>query len=330
MVHPTSRSRIPVRPVPWSMAVRPSWGRSWVVCSCVCWVVVCFGLGCVDMSEGRSAPAPRLGQLSGPGPAPDDALVKAIAQAGGNVLGALQLLEVDASRRRAGRPGGLESDLPLVQIVEGDGGTVRELYLQGIYITDEGLSKLADVNGLERLHLHKAPVSDAGLEHLSRFPNLTGLSLGRLDVTDRGLAHLARFQSLRRLVVEGPRISTAGVERIASLSQLEGLGLSGLGITDEAIEPISGLVKLRLLSLSGTAVGDDGLVHLAKLPRLTVLNLSDTRVSDAGLPALEQLGTLKLLRLDGTRVTDAGVASLRRELPGCKIAVRLVQSSVPE
>ena len=80
------------------------------------------------------------------------------------------------------------------------------------------------------------------------------------------------------------------------------------------------------MSLSGTAVGDAGLVHLAKLPRLNVLNLSKTRISDAGLPALEELKTLRLLRLDGTRVTAEGVARLRRALPDCKIAERLVQS----
>jgi hypothetical protein len=285
-----------------------------------------FAAGCTDSVTEDTAPLPRSGQLAGLGPAPKDVLLEALVPAGGNVLEALQLLEADAVRRREGRPPRLDTDLPVIRIVEGSGGTVRELYLQGIYITDEGLPKLAGVNGLQRLHLHKAPISDAGLERLASFPDLTGLSLGRLDVTDRGLAHLARFKSLKRLVVEGPRISTEGVRRIASLKQLEGLGLSGLGITDAAIEPIAGLVGLRLLSLSGTAVGDAGLVHLAKLPRLNVLNLSKTRISDAGLPTLEELKTLRLLRLDGTRVTAEGVARLRRALPDCKIAERLVQS----
>ena len=203
--------------------------------------LVFLGVGCTDPDSEAAAPVPRSGQLAGLGPAPKDALLEALAPSGGNVLGALQLLEADAARRREGRPGRLDTDLPVIRIVEGSEGTVRELYLQGIYITDEGLPKLAGVNGLQRLHLHKAPISDVGLERLARFPDLSGLSLGRLDVTDRGLAHLAGFKSLKRLVVEGPRIGTEGVRRIANLRQLEGLGLSGLGITDAAIEPIAGL-----------------------------------------------------------------------------------------
>ncbi|HAB12367.1 MAG TPA: hypothetical protein DCE47_11835, partial [Planctomycetaceae bacterium] len=200
--------------------------------------------GCDSLSVEDEAPAPRVGRLAELGPSPKDALLEALASAGGNVLGALKHLEAETRQRRNGRPARLDSNEPLVRIVEGEEGTIRELYLQGIYITDGGLPQLESVNGLQRLHLHKAPVTDDGLARLAQFPGLSGLSLGRLDVTDRGLAHLSEFKSLRRLVVEGPRISTEGVRHIGVLSQLEGLGLSGLGITDAAIAPIGDLENL--------------------------------------------------------------------------------------
>ncbi|HAA49811.1 MAG TPA: hypothetical protein DCE43_08830, partial [Planctomycetaceae bacterium] len=124
----------------------------------LCCVLLVVVLGCDDTSDSEAIPAPRSGQLAALGPAPRDALLEALSPAGGNVLAALQLLEADAQRRREGRPNRIDTDEPVVRIVEGDEGTVRELYLQGVYITDEGLPKLAGVNGLQRLHLHKAPV----------------------------------------------------------------------------------------------------------------------------------------------------------------------------
>ena len=173
-----------------SGTIQPRWIR---VSALVSGIVLSL-CGCDELSVEDEAPAPRSGRLADLGPAPKDALLEALAPAGGNVLGALQHLEAEIRRRRSGRPARLDSNDPLVRIVEGEAGTIRELYLQGIYITDDGLPQLASVNGLQRLHLHKAPVTDDGLARLAHFPDLAGLSLGRLDVTDRGLAHLSEFK----------------------------------------------------------------------------------------------------------------------------------------
>mgnify|MGYP001278680747 CR=1 FL=1 len=287
--------------------------------------VLVGGTGCGSGDELEPMPAPRVSSDATPGPAPPDALLDALAPARGNVVKALEILRDEAGRRRGSLPERLDSDQPLVRIVEGKSGTIRELFVQGIYLTDKGLPQLASVHGLQRLHLYKVPITDDGLAALTAFQDLTGLSLGRLNVTDAGMAHLAKFPRLRRLAVEGPRISQEGVRQISALEQLEGLGLSGLGITDEALEPIRRLKRLKLLSLSGTAVSDAGLAHLSACEQLVVLSLADTRVSDMGLDALKSLSALRMLRLDGTRVTSEGVQPLRQALPQCKIATRTVQ-----
>jgi hypothetical protein len=67
-------------------------------------------------------------------------------------------------------------------------------------------------------------------------------------------------------------------------------------------------------------ITDAGLKSLAELLALESLNLVGARIGDAGLSRLESLKKLNHLQLSNTAVTEQGIATLKRQLPGCKVA----------
>jgi hypothetical protein len=76
---------------------------------------------------------------------------------------------------------------------------VQWLDIGGTAVTDAGLSALAPMHGLRRLHLDGTRVTDDGLARLSGLKRLEYLNLRGTAVTDKGLSALRALPRLRAL-----------------------------------------------------------------------------------------------------------------------------------
>lgn len=90
------------------------------------------------------------------------------------------------------------------------------LDLGGTRVTDEGLSRVARLANLTRLHLQRTAITDAGLVHLEALERLEYLNLYGTRVTDEGLERLSSLGRLRSLYLWGTEVTDAGAGRLES------------------------------------------------------------------------------------------------------------------
>jgi len=184
---------------------------------------------------------------------------------------------------------------------------LKELHLNGVPISDEGLRHLANSKRLTNLqlgsesvlfckrHSFGTKVNGSGFVHLSQLPNLTTLNLDRSFLTDAEMVHLAGLANLEELCISNTKVSGPGLIHLEKLPNLKVLNLTASKITDAGLKPLSGLSQLRTVSLYNTSITDAGLVHL------------------------KAMSHLEELYIQSTLTTEDGVKTLRHALPNCKI-----------
>lgn len=191
--------------------------------------------------------------------------------------------------------------------------------LDGRWITNAGLSSLAELPNLRTLNLTGARrVTGAGFAHLSRMTKLRELRMGSTRVRDADLQNLQGLTRLEVLGLERTRIGDTGLAHLKKLTGLRRLSVGGTNVTATGLKHLAGMKKLETLFLTGTQVTDAGLKHVAGLTNLEMLFLTNTDITDAGLVHLRRLRNLKGVNLRGTKVTKAGVDKLQAALPGCR------------
>ncbi len=79
-------------------------------------------------------------------------------------------------------------------------------------ITDAGLSTLAKMTNLERLHLENTKITDAGLASIAGLQVLEYLNLYGTKTTDAGMAQLATAKGLKKLFVWQTGVTQAGAK----------------------------------------------------------------------------------------------------------------------
>lgn len=123
-------------------------------------------------------------------------------------------------------------------------------------ITDEGVRRIAALNGLRALGLPKTQISPKACEIIAALPHLEILDLADTAIDDEGIKYLRRLWSLRVLNVRGTRIGDKGVEYLASLPSLEAVYLDNTRITSASLPILEKMLSLRAdrVTMEGTAV----------------------------------------------------------------------------
>jgi uncharacterized membrane protein len=117
---------------------------------------------------------------------------------------------VDVNARPAGRAFGDGELAQLAPIAP----AVQWLDLGATAVTDAGLSALAPMRRLERLHLDQTRVTDDGLARLSRLKRIEYLNLRGTAVTDKGLAALRSLPHLRSLYLWQSAVTPAAAQAL--------------------------------------------------------------------------------------------------------------------
>ena len=187
---------------------------------------------------------------------------------------------------------------------------IRERGITGVRapaITDEALERVARTGLVTRLLAEGALLTDEGMSHLAHLPGLEELELGgpRGTVTDRGLAALRHLKRLRRFkACWTPGITDAGVAHLASCDEIESVDLMGTPTGDGAIKALRGKPRLRHLK-TGRLVTDAGVPLLHDLPVFKTWHGGE---GNLGLMAFDT--EPNHLLLDGP-FTDRGMERLR-------------------
>jgi hypothetical protein len=141
-------------------------------------------------------------------------------------------------------------------------------------ITNDGLRAMPAFRRLKEIYLFGNPITDEGLVELGRMPTLEVVGVEGSGISDGGVKILA--ESLPRLLKAGliaPRITDQGMKTLAaSLPLLRELRLYGTAITESAVPWLARLTRLEKLDLRGTSLSGDAVDRLRRsLPNCWIL-----------------------------------------------------------
>jgi Leucine-rich repeat (LRR) protein len=162
-------------------------------------------------------------------------------------------------------------------------GRIVEVDLTSAWITDDDLSKLAELTELRKINLSDTKIGDIGFANLRALQRVTHLNCFHCPyITDGAVAYIKQWQNL------------------------EYLNLQGSEVTSRVFELISGMKKLKSLDVGFSRVNDDGLDALASLEELQELHIGGDKMTGLALPLLRLLPALKHLNVNGSQRTDSG------------------------
>ncbi len=165
---------------------------------------------------------------------------------------------------------------------------------------DQALRKLATQTSVRTLQIGGQQVTDENLSYVGQMTGLEELSIEwAFHLTDMGFQHLSGLKQLRILHIGKSKMTDASLEAIGKLTSLEELRIGGEGFSDAGLQKLSRLTRLSYLSLDegSHSISDRGLVFLKNMTELDFLDLSGWHVSDEGIATLRELKKLKTLRV---------------------------------
>jgi len=158
---------------------------------------------------------------------------------------------------------------------------LKTLHLSDCEVTDDRVTKIADLDWINTLILDQGIVTDKGLETIAKLPELQHLRLRLSPITDQGLKTISTCESLWYLNLPHADCTREGVAHLQALPQLRQLRLGSERLGNNVTQEIAKLKGLRGIHLIGVPVTDDGLETLAKMPYLESLYLDDSAVTEA-------------------------------------------------
>lgn len=196
------------------------------------------------------------------------------------------------------------------------GHVVEVLFHHHTELSDQVLTRLGDLQHLQRLGLGSPRFTDQHLSHIEDLRQLKSLGLTQAKISDEGLSRLAGLKSLETLQLDGCRqVTDKGLARLAGLTSLVELNLSNTGVSIEGLRQLAGR-NLKVLKLPADAYVDDGLLpYLEAIVPQSDLDLSEWSLTDEGLVHLVNQQQLESLVLPGgwrreKLITDAGLSHL--------------------
>jgi hypothetical protein len=175
--------------------------------------------------------------------------------------------------------------------------SVQSLDLSNTGVTDECLNLIRKYAALEILSvandtyasgavIQSKPlnqISDNGLSKLADLRDLKGIDLRGTQISDKGLATLASMKQLMWIQLDGTTVTGSGLSSLQSLPRLWTLELNGCELDKGVFEILSQFKALSCLGLRNTLTSDADLKLLQGNSQLSILRLGDTPVSDAAL-----------------------------------------------
>jgi internalin A len=181
---------------------------------------------------------------------------------------------------------------------------LKELYLSGVQVTENGLKSIGQLKKLETLDLsNTGQPKDTNADTLGKL-DLTILAVaGAKDLSDKGLPRLLSGRASKLTALDMSGTPTLAID--------ERWWAPGNNLGIKALCKLGELQKLKFLSVSGTGLSNRGLKTIGTLASLVYLDVSKTVVTDKGLDYLKSLVQLTNFIKDDTGMTNGANARLR-------------------
>ena len=131
--------------------------------------------------------------------------------------------------------------------------------VDGPALSDRGLLPLARQTALRDVYLGGTRLTDDGLKVLARLPDLRLLDVHYTQVTDAGLTALNDARLLYCVGLDGRQLSPQSSAVLAAIPDLGEIRLSGPDVTDEKLALLAGLPEIAKVLLFSTQVTEAGL-----------------------------------------------------------------------
>ncbi len=195
---------------------------------------------------------------------------------------------------------------------------LKHLSMVGVRIGSDGLAAIAGLTDLEHLDLSGTSITDKSFEHLLGMTNLQVLAIGSIkQLQGQGIAELAKrgvLKNLRALIAPDTAIANYGVEGIKQMPALETLQLNRTGVTDQQMPLIASRGDLVTLYVESNPISNAGVKHLTKLKNLELLSLQGCKGVDRdAFNFIKNMKNLKTLNVSNTGVTEDAVVALKEK-----------------
>lgn len=173
------------------------------------------------------------------------------------------------------------------------------LDLANMNVTGPGLKAVGTLTNLERLNLTLTPVTDPFLENLRDLTKLRVLSLASAKCTGEGFRFLGKLKQLENANFHFTPVNDAGLAGIATVTSLERLEIVHCHFTDAGAPELAKLVNLQRLQIGSREATGAAIAPLTALTKLRELDLHDGQASPEGIAHASRILSLRVLRIYG-------------------------------
>jgi len=193
-------------------------------------------------------------------------------------------------------------------------GIVRWIEATKGELSNESMSYLPGLPGLEWLEIGGGSVNGAGLENLKNCTALRRLYVHDLDLAGDPLEWLSNLKNLEALSLQRTRINAGALKNLKSPG-LTVLNLSGDDITDDDMDQVAALAGLEVLALAGTKITGAGIAKLEGMKGLNELNIMNCAVVDSDLESFLSMPNLRIVYAAGCNLSDMAIQGVVYRFP---------------
>lgn len=206
---------------------------------------------------------------------------------------------------------------------------LESLDLRATFIGDEGLKKIESLKNLKSLRVAQTWISDEGMKSVGKLPSLVALDIRHTDITDEGLQLLSEVSTLRRIRATGSRVTLGGIAQLKK-------SIPNLKVDFDPEKDVELRVRLKPRNYLEPPTGDDA-IHLSERPLIKEIraltekhqrgNRNPNSLIFSGIINSSH-GFVRTLHLSGTKVT----AEFVQRAQACRNLshLRLVKSNVTD
>ncbi len=190
--------------------------------------------------------------------------------------------------------------------------TLLRLYLDGTYVSQDGLKYLSGSRDLQGLLLAESAITRGDV--LGQFPKLSMLSVARTSLKTNELRVIRKLPQMGNLSIDARHFSGETATDIASLSRLHTLMLSDANGFDSSI--LSRLESLKVLKVRKCAADAiDGAFWKSVAGLRGLENLSFSDVTDQSLAEVSSMPQLRRFEVTSRSVSGAALVKAMSKFP---------------
>ena len=177
--------------------------------------------------------------------------------------------------------------------------------------------KLDDRGRVTSIHMGGGEITDEGMSRLKNLEDVESLTLSyTYACTAESLKHVQQMTKVKYLRLWGNYNFSNGIGYVSGMKEVETLFTHKLRITDENMKFLKDMKKCKLIQMTlNPVVTDEGIAQLAGLTELESIYLTCDKLTDECLKYFHDMSKLKSILVSSPSMTRAAFQELAHKLP---------------